>query len=84
MSIDFNKNASPIVGKFAYNLVSETLGERDPYKSLKDRYNRLALEYYDKIKEVIDNADYKINNHSTVEDLKKNTRDIVLNLIKNY
>ena len=56
MSIDFNKNASPIVGKFAYNLVSETLGERDPYKSLKEEYNCLALELYDETKQIIENA----------------------------
>ena len=56
MSIDFNKNASPIVGKFAYNLVSETLGERDLYKSLKEEYNCLALELYDETKQIIENA----------------------------
>jgi len=56
MTIDFSKNTSPIVGKFAYNLVSEILGVTDPYKSLKEQYNRLALELYDETKQIIENA----------------------------
>ncbi|MFX1409799.1 MAG: DUF89 domain-containing protein [Promethearchaeota archaeon] len=55
-NIDLNENASPIIGKVAYNLVSEALGINDPYSSLKDEYNRLALEYYDDTKKIIKNA----------------------------
>ncbi|MFX1314820.1 MAG: DUF89 domain-containing protein [Promethearchaeota archaeon] len=56
INIDLNKSASPIIGKVAYNLVSEALGIIDPYSSLKDEYNRLALEYYDDTKKIIDQA----------------------------
>ncbi len=56
LKIDINKNASPIIGKVAYNLVSEALGEQDPYKTLKEEYNHLALEIYDETKQIIKNA----------------------------
>ncbi|MFW9898221.1 MAG: DUF89 domain-containing protein [Candidatus Thorarchaeota archaeon] len=47
----------PLIGKKAYEFIAETLGETDPYKTLKDQYNCLALEYYDKAKEIIDKAE---------------------------
>ncbi|MHA1490083.1 MAG: damage-control phosphatase ARMT1 family protein [Promethearchaeota archaeon] len=56
ITVDINDSASPIIGKVAYNLVSEMLGEKDPYSSLKDEYNRLALDYYNEAKEIVDKA----------------------------
>ena len=56
ITIDINDSASPIIGKVAYNLVSEMLGEKDPYRQLKNEYNRLALDYYNKAKEIVDKA----------------------------
>ena len=54
---DINKISAPIVGKFAYNLVASMLGVKDPYRFLKDKYNRLALKYYDEVKEIVENAE---------------------------
>ncbi len=54
---DINKVSAPIVGKFAYNLVALMLGVKDPYRFLKDKYNRLALKYYDEVKEIVENAE---------------------------
>lgn len=53
VEVDTNNSSAPIVGGFIYNLVAEILGVVDPYHSLKDKYNRLALKYYDEIKELI-------------------------------
>jgi uncharacterized protein with ATP-grasp and redox domains len=52
-TIDINKNASPIIGKVAYGLVSETLGIEDPYKELKKKQNSLALELYPNVKKIV-------------------------------
>jgi uncharacterized protein with ATP-grasp and redox domains len=52
-TIDINKNASPIIGKIAYGLVSETLGIEDPYKELKKKQNSLALELYPNVKKIV-------------------------------
>ncbi|MFW9947137.1 MAG: DUF89 domain-containing protein [Candidatus Odinarchaeota archaeon] len=56
INLDFNKNASPIAGKKAYNLVAETLGIVDPYLSLKEQQNQLALGLYDKAKKIVNTA----------------------------
>ena len=54
---DILSKPGPLIGKKVYELVAEVLGERDPYKALKDQYNRLALEFYDEAKEIIASAD---------------------------
>jgi len=56
IEVDINKNASPILGKTAYGIVAETLGIKDPYAQLKKEQNRLALQFYDEAKEIVDNA----------------------------
>ena len=57
LEIDINKSSAPIVGKFLYNLVAKMLEIEDPYHSLKDKYNRLALSYYDEAKKIINDAE---------------------------
>ena len=54
---DLLKKAGPHIGKYTYQLIAEALGKKDPYKSLKEQYNRLALMHYIKIKELIDVAE---------------------------
>lgn len=54
--LSFDENASPIVGKFAYGLVAETLDIKDPYHSIKKEQNQLALNKYDEIKKLVENA----------------------------
>ena len=55
-SFDLHANISPILGKVAYGIVSEVLGEEDPYKNLKEEYNQLVLEKYEEIKKIIEDA----------------------------
>ncbi len=50
-------------------------------EELKERDNR-ELKFG--LDEVIEEADYKINNNSTVDDLKKKAREVVLKVIQNY
>lgn len=57
LNIDIDNTDTPIIGKDLYKLVSETLGEEDPFRALKDEYNSLTLEYQEEIKEIIDNAE---------------------------
>ena len=54
--LDFDEISAPIVGGFTYSLVAELLDLHDPYKELKQKYNDLALRYYDEVKEVIQNT----------------------------
>lgn len=56
INVDINKNSAPILGKLVYTIVAEVLGERDPYNSLKKKYNRLALQYYEEVKNLVENS----------------------------
>ncbi|MHA1932834.1 MAG: damage-control phosphatase ARMT1 family protein [Promethearchaeota archaeon] len=56
LNFDIHTNVSPILGKVAYSIISEVLGEIDPYKNLKKQYNQLALDYYEEIRKVIEEA----------------------------
>ncbi len=55
-----DKISAPLVGNFVYKLISKYLGINDPYKKLKDKYNELALQYYDEIKEIVKNSEDKL------------------------
>ena len=57
LSFDFEKKASPIIGKVAYNLVADALGVKDPYAAIKREYNEQALKFYDKAKELVNKAE---------------------------
>ncbi|MBD3256598.1 MAG: DUF89 family protein [Candidatus Lokiarchaeota archaeon] len=54
---NINEIAAPIVGKFLYRLVAETINVEDPYRKQKKEYNNLALAYYDDTKKIVKNAD---------------------------
>ncbi|MFX1601251.1 MAG: AAA family ATPase [Promethearchaeota archaeon] len=56
----------------------------DDPKSLKDLKERDKREIEFGLDRVLENADYKILNNSSIEDLKKKTREIVVNIINNY
>ena len=56
MNLDMDKEASPIIGKTAYTLVAEALGVEDPYASIKEEQNQLALQFYDEAKKIVNNA----------------------------
>ncbi|MHA1472444.1 MAG: damage-control phosphatase ARMT1 family protein, partial [Promethearchaeota archaeon] len=57
VSFDIQKRASPIIGKVTYKLVAEALGVDDPYASIKQNYNQLALQFYDEAKKIVDRAE---------------------------
>ena len=56
----------------------------DDPKSLEDLKERDKREIEFGLDKVLENADYKIPNNSSIEDLKKKTRKIVVNIINNY
>ena len=57
VNFDINTDASPILGKVAYGIISEILGDPDPYLFLKQESNKLALELFEEVKEIVDTAD---------------------------
>ncbi|MFW9939786.1 MAG: AAA family ATPase [Candidatus Thorarchaeota archaeon] len=59
-------------------------GRSDDPKNLDDLKERDKREIQFGLKEVIQNADYKIRNDSTIEDLKKKTRSLILKIIESY
>ena len=56
LKIEMDEWVSPTAGKMVYGIISDTLGIEDPYHSLKEEYNRLALKYYDDVKKIVNNA----------------------------
>ena len=41
----------PAMGRIVYRLVREVTGSYDPFKEIKDKYNRMALDIYPELKE---------------------------------
>jgi len=56
----------------------------DDTKSINEIRQRDQREIGFGLKEVVNKADYKIQNDSTVEELKKKTRNIVLEILETY
>ena len=44
-------NPPPAMGRIVYRLVREVTGSYDPFKEIKDKYNRMALDIYPELKE---------------------------------
>ncbi|MFX0187708.1 MAG: AAA family ATPase [Candidatus Hodarchaeota archaeon] len=59
-------------------------GRRDDPKTISELRERDKREIHFGLKDVIKKAEYKIENSSTIEDLKNKTRRIVLGIINNY
>ncbi len=59
-------------------------GRSDDPRSSGDLKERDEREIQFGLDKVLDTADYIIPNNSTIEDLKKNTRKMVLDVINNY
>ncbi|MFX0030252.1 MAG: DUF89 domain-containing protein [Candidatus Hermodarchaeota archaeon] len=57
LNFDEQTDASPILGKVAYGIVSDVLGDPDPYSTLKQESNKLGLGLFEEVKEIIDKAD---------------------------
>ncbi|TFG29370.1 MAG: flagellar hook-basal body complex protein FliE [Promethearchaeota archaeon] len=56
----------------------------DDPKVFEDLKQRDEREFSFGLKEVIEKADYKIINESTIQDLKKKTKKLVKEILKNY
>jgi hypothetical protein len=50
--MDYN-NTPPHIGAAINDVVRSLVGEIDPYRDLKDLYNRLALEFYPEMKQLV-------------------------------
>ncbi|MFX1376738.1 MAG: DUF89 domain-containing protein [Promethearchaeota archaeon] len=57
LKFDENTDASPILGKVAYGIIAEILGDQDPYSVLKKESNNLALDLFEEVKEIVDESD---------------------------
>lgn len=78
----------PIIGivideKVRFNRLLERARSDDP-KIIEELIERDKRESEFGLDDVLQNADYIIHNNSTIDDLKRNVRDLVLNIIKNY
>ena len=45
------RQSPPVMGQRIHRLIRELTGEADPYRDIKDRFNRLALTLYPQLKE---------------------------------
>lgn len=59
-------------------------GRSDDPKSIEELKERDKREVGFGLEDVIDRADYIVFNNSTIEDLKRKTKEIVLEIIENY
>jgi damage-control phosphatase, subfamily I len=46
-------SSPPEMGRIVYRLVTEITGEEDPFKKVKDKYNKLALNIYPDLKDKV-------------------------------
>jgi uncharacterized protein with ATP-grasp and redox domains len=48
------RQSPPVMGQQIHRLIRKLTGEVDPYREMKDRFNRLALQMYPKLKAHVD------------------------------
>jgi hypothetical protein len=48
------RQSPPVMGQYIHRLIRKLTGEADPYREMKDRFNRLALQMYPKLKVRVD------------------------------
>ncbi|MGD9579861.1 MAG: ARMT1-like domain-containing protein, partial [Vampirovibrionia bacterium] len=58
IDIDMN-TAPPIVARDCHRIIKALSGNNDPYKFIKDKFNKEALALYPQLKAYIDNAEDK-------------------------
>jgi len=51
-TINFN-DPPPVIGKNVYRIIHEKTGNHDPYHEIKQRYNQLALSFYDDLLKIV-------------------------------
>ncbi len=69
--------------KVRFNRLFERNRSDDP-KSFEELNERDKREIEFGLDKVLENADYVIQNNSTIKDLKNNTRKVVIDIINNY
>lgn len=58
---EFSIDASPpVMGQMIHSLVKEVTGKDDPYKDIKKKSNKFALEIYPKLKEIVNKSDDRL------------------------
>ncbi len=57
--IPFDKTP-PHMGMEIHRIIRKTVGEIDPYKELKDKYNKKAMDIYQQLKEIVENSNDRI------------------------
>jgi uncharacterized protein with ATP-grasp and redox domains len=50
------RQSPPAMGQRIHRLIRELTGQDDPYRKVKDRFNRLALDVYRKLKGRVDSS----------------------------
>lgn len=50
------RQSPPVMGQHIHRLIRKLTGEADPYREKKDRFNRLALQMYPKLKARVDRS----------------------------
>ena len=53
-------SSPPEMGRVVYRLVREITGEEDPFKKVKDEYNKVALNIYPNLKEKVARSDDRL------------------------
>jgi len=50
------RTSPPVMGQRIHRLIRSLTGQDDPYREAKDRFNKLALQWYGQLKARVDNA----------------------------
>ncbi len=53
-------SSPPLIAHTIYAIVDDITGRYDPYKSLKMEYNRIAMEMYPDLKDIVDKSDDRL------------------------
>jgi len=51
------RTSPPVTGQRIHRLIRQLTGQDDPYRQVKDKFNKLALQWYDDLKARIDKSD---------------------------
>jgi len=57
LNFNISEVAAPLLGKVTYDIIAELLEDKDPYHDLKIEYNRLVLNYFDDVLNVVEKAE---------------------------
>jgi len=55
------KKSPPVMGQYIHRMVRKFSGSLDPYKTVKDRFNKYALQLYPALNEIIEKSSNKLD-----------------------